>query len=109
MSYKVSVTLVLDRDEVEYVKEQVKELTVNVVLPFAFSRGEIANEAGLKEKAIELYVHYPKLAENELTSHMARQLCLENTADFTACQQQGLIHIFRNNCREGRCSECPLV
>ena len=85
------------------------EIIINVILPFAFSRGEIASEAGLKEKAIELYNHYPKLAENELTSHMARQLCLEDTADFTACQQQGLIHIFRNNCREGRCSECPLL
>ncbi|MDH5365165.1 MAG: hypothetical protein OEW82_08460, partial [Dehalococcoidia bacterium] len=84
-------------------------IIINVILPFAFSRGEIASEAGLKEKAIELYNHYPKLAENELTLHMARQLCLENTADFTACQQQGLIHIFRNNCREGRCSECPLL
>ena len=84
-------------------------MIVNVILPFAFSRGEIASEAGLKEKAIELYNHYPKLAENELTCHMARQLCLEDTADFTACQQQGLIHIFRNNCREGRCSECPLL
>ena len=85
------------------------EIIINVILPFAFSWGEIANEAGLKEKAIELYLHYPKLAENELTCHMARQLFLEDTADFTACQQQGLIHIFRNHCREGKCSECPLL
>jgi hypothetical protein len=85
------------------------EITINVTLPFAFSWGEIASEAGLKEKAIELYNHYPKLAENELTSHMARQLCLEDMADFTACRQQGLIHIFRNYCREGRCNECPLL
>lgn len=85
------------------------EIIINVILPFAFSWGEIACEAGLKEKAIELYLHYHKLAENELTSHMARQLCLEDMADFTACRQQGLIHIFRNYCREGRCSECPLL
>ncbi len=85
------------------------EIIINVILPFAFSWGEIASEVGLKEKAIELYVHYPKLAENELTSHMVRQLCLEDTANFTACQQQGLIHIFRNYCREGRCAQCPLV
>ncbi len=85
------------------------EIIINVILPFAFSWGEIAGEEGLKEKAIELYDHYPKLAENELTSHMVRQLCLEDMADFTACRQQGLIHIFRNYCREGRCSECLLL
>ena len=88
---------------------KVGEIIVNVVLPFAFSWGEIAEDMELKEKALYLYLNYPKLAENEITRHMARQLCLEDMADFTACQQQGLIHIFRNYCREGRCCECPLA
>jgi len=81
------------------------EIIVNVVLPFVFSWGE----RELKEKARHLYLNYPKLAENEITRHMARQLCLKDMADFTACQQQGLIHIFRSYCREGRCAQCPLV
>jgi hypothetical protein len=85
------------------------EIIVNVVLPFAFSWGELANEAKLAENAIELYRNYPRLAENCITQHMKKQLCLEDLSDFTACHQQGLIHIFRNYCREGRCSECPLV
>jgi hypothetical protein len=85
------------------------EIIINVVLPFAFSWGEIADEPELKRKAIELYLHYPKLSENEITRHMVRQLCLEGSCDFTACHQQGLIHIFRNYCREGKCSECPLA
>jgi len=85
------------------------EIVVNIILPFAFSFGEVAGEPEIKEKAIKLYAYYPKLGENEVTHHMARQLCLEDTSDFTACHQQGLIHIFRNYCREGRCSECPLV
>jgi len=69
----------------------------------------LANEAKLTENAIELYRDYPRLAENCITRHMAKQLCLEDLSDFTACHQQGLIHIFRNYCREGRCSQCPLV
>jgi hypothetical protein len=85
------------------------EIIVNVVLPFAFSWGELANEAKLTENAIELYRNYPKLADNCITRHMEKQLCLEDLSDFTACHQQGLIHIFRNYCREGRCSECPLA
>ena len=85
------------------------EIAVNVVLPFAFSWGELANEAKLTENAIELYRNYPKLAENCITRHMKKQLGIEESFDFTACHQQGLIHVFRNYCREGRCPQCPLA
>jgi len=85
------------------------EIAVNVILPFAFSWGELANEAKLTEHAIELYRNYPKLAENCITRHMKKQLDFEEPFDFTACHQQGLIHVFRNYCREGRCSQCPLA
>jgi len=85
------------------------EIAVNVVLPFAFSRGKLANKVRLMEKAIKLYRDYPGLAENCLTRHMAKQFGLEDISDFTACHQQGLIHIFRNYCREGMCGRCPLV
>jgi hypothetical protein len=85
------------------------EIVVNVVLPFAFAWGEITNEARFTEKAMELYRGYPRLAEHCITRHMAKQLGLEELPNFTACQQQGLIHIFRQYCREGRCSQCSLV
>jgi len=85
------------------------EIAVNVILPFALSWGELAIEAKLTENAIELYRNYPKLAENCITRHMKKQLFLEEPFDFTACHQQGLIHIFMNYCREGRCNECPLA
>jgi len=85
------------------------EIAVNVILSFAFSWGELANEAKLTENAIELYRNYPQLAENCITRHMKKQLGFEEPTDLAACHQQGLIHIFRNYCREGRCSECPLV
>jgi len=85
------------------------EIAVNVILPFTFSWGELANEEKLTENAIELYRNYPKLAENCITQHMKKQFGLEEPFDFTACHQQGLIHIFRNYCREGSCSECPMA
>ena len=85
------------------------EITVNVILPFAFSWGELASETKLTDSAIGLYRNYPRLAENCITRHMAKQLCLEDFSDFTACHQQGLIHIFHNYCREGRCGRCPLA
>ncbi len=85
------------------------EIIVNVILPFTFSWGELTNEARLVEKAMELFRNYPKLAENCITRHMENQLCLEEPSDFTACCQQGLIHVFRKYCREGRCSQCSLA
>ncbi|MFO7773320.1 MAG: DUF2851 family protein [Dehalococcoidia bacterium] len=85
------------------------EIVVNVILPFAFARGEQAGELELMKKAMELYLSYPKLAENAITRHMTNQLCPGDLSGFTACHQQGLIHIFRNYCRQGRCSQCPLA
>ena len=85
------------------------EIVVNVVLPFAFAWMGLAGQAKLMEHPIDLYRDYPRLAENCITRHMAKQLCLEQLSDFTACHQQGLIRIFRNFCREGRCSQCPVV
>jgi len=90
-------------------KSKAGEIAVNVILPFAFSWGELANEANLTEHAIELYRNYPKLAENCITRHMKKQLGFEEPFDLAACHQQGLIHVFRNYCREGRCSQCPLA
>jgi hypothetical protein len=85
------------------------EIAVNVILPFAFSWGELTNESKITENAIELYRNYPKLAENCITRHMKKQLRLEESFDFTAYHQQGLIHVFRNYCCEGRCTQCPLA
>jgi Protein of unknown function (DUF2851) len=85
------------------------EIAVNVILPFAFSWGELADEPKLAKNAIDTYCDYPRLAENCATRHMADQLGLKDLSDFTACHQQGLIHIFRDYCRKGRCSQCPLV
>jgi hypothetical protein len=85
------------------------EIAVNVVLPFVFSWGKTFNEPELTERAMELYNSYPKLPEHEITRQMTKQFSLEGHSNLTACQQQGLIHIFRNYCREGRCRQCPLV
>ena len=85
------------------------EILVNVLLPFFFTLGKLAGRPDLMQKTMELHHSYPKLAENEITRHMAGQLGLEGLSGLTACHQQGLIHIFRDYCREGRCSSCPLT
>ncbi len=84
------------------------EILINVLLPFAFARGKMSKDPGLMRRAMALYRSYPRLASNEITRHMTWQLGLEMSPDVRACHQQGLIHVFRNCCREGTCSECPL-
>lgn len=84
------------------------EIVTNVLLPFAFALGKIVTNRELEKKAVALYHGYPGVAENEITRHMAKQLGLEGRSAYTACQQQGLIHIFRHYCRQGGCAECPL-
>jgi len=86
-----------------------RELAVNVALPFAYSWGQLTGETGLAERALEVYRRYPRLTDNCITLHMKKQFGLEGPSGLTACHQQGLIHIFRCYCREGRCSQCPLV
>ncbi len=89
-------------------KSKAGEIAINVLLPFAFARGKMDGDRHLAERALDIYRSYHRLSDNELTRHMARQLCLHSPSGITACQQQGLIHIFRNYCREGRCAECPV-
>ena len=88
---------------------RVSEIIVNVVLPFAYAWGELTMDPKLAENAVELYCNYPRLSENCLTYHMKGQLGLGESFDLTACHRQGLIHIFKNYCCEGRCGQCPLV
>lgn len=85
------------------------EIVINAILPFTFAWCEATGETELQRKALQLYVGHPRLPENELTRHMARQLRIKGTSGFTACQQQGLIHLFKDYCCQARCFECPLV
>lgn len=89
-------------------RNKARGLVVNVALPFAYSWGRSSGQAKLSDKAMELYLGYPRMADNYLTRHMMAQLGLDTPAGLTACHQQGLIDIFRSCCREGRCSLCPL-
>ena len=89
-------------------RSKAAEILVNVILPFAFGWGGAGGEPDLRRKALRLYSGYPGLADNAITHHMAGQLGWGNSRDLTACRQQGLIHIFRTYCREGRCCVCPV-
>jgi hypothetical protein len=90
-------------------REKASEIVINAILPFACVWAEISSDLKLKTKAAEIYRRYPSTADNELTRHMKQQLLLKPNAHLSACQQQGLLHIFKTFCRLRNCTACPVA
>jgi len=84
-----------------------REVVVNAVLPWVASLARVANDVPLGAAIARLSLGYPSAAENAVTRHMRRQLNLDRAA-LTAAEQQGMVHLFREYCRSGRCDDCPL-
>jgi hypothetical protein len=85
------------------------DIVVNVLLPFATAWGRANSRPELAVKTSEIYRHYPRLAENSLERHMVNQLGIGCYLVSSARRQQGLIHVYKNFCSQGRCHDCPLV
>jgi len=85
-------------------KGRASAIIINVLLPFAYAAGL----AGQKEKAMLVYRNYNAPAENALVTHMRKQLGISKPFIATARRQQGLIHIYKTFCSQGRRGECPL-
>jgi hypothetical protein len=77
------------------------DIIVNVLLPFAYVTVS-------PERPLDIYHSYPRLAQNALEKHMMKQLDLDRQVVNSARRQQGLIHIYRVLCSQGKCPECPL-
>ncbi len=84
------------------------DMAVNVLLPFTFAWGQSTSQPELERKAFDLYCCYPKMALNSIERHMMGQLGLSNVLVNSAQRQQGLIHIYKTLCTQGRCENCSL-
>jgi hypothetical protein len=89
-------------------RERAANIVVNVLLPFAFTRGRATGQPELTEKAWEIYRDYPAPAGNALEKHMRQQLGIGRYFANSARRQQGLIHLYQTRCSQGKCQECPL-
>ena len=89
-------------------KERAGEIIINALLPFYAAYARLRPAAGLAEKAYEIFSRYRAPAENSLEKHMRRQLGIAAATVATARRRQGLIHIYKTLCTQGRCGECPL-
>ncbi len=84
------------------------DIIVNVLLPFTLAWSKVTSQSELEKKALDLYHHCPKLAVNSVERHMRNQLRLSSNLVNSARRQQGLIHIYKTRCTQGRCNCCPL-
>ncbi|MFA5308843.1 MAG: DUF2851 family protein [Dehalococcoidales bacterium] len=88
-------------------RERAAEISVNVILPFAAAGGFSGAPPDLPWQAREIYSACPAPAENALVKHMRQQLGIGRAAA-TARRQQGLIHLYKTRCSQGKCPGCPL-
>jgi len=84
------------------------DIVVNVILPFISAWSELNSQPELEKKALNLYRSYPRLATNAVERHMKHQLGLDSSLVNSAQRQQGLIHIYKTLCTQGKCNCCPL-
>ncbi len=85
------------------------DMVVNVLLPFTLAWGQLHEDMALAEKCRTLYRQYPRLTTNSMEQHMIAQLCLDSRRVNSARRQQGLLHIYKTLCTQGKCGACPLA
>lgn len=86
------------------------EMAINALLPFAYAYGQVRGDSSLSLEALEAYSLLPSPGPNRVTRHMGRQLLGASSALAASAQrQQGLLHLFRSFCTQGKCRACPLA
>ncbi|MEE8353360.1 MAG: DUF2851 family protein [Dehalococcoidales bacterium] len=85
------------------------EIVVNVLLPFAVAWARREGNTGLERSARAAYLGYPSLPDNAVVRHMRRQLGLVGRDVASACRQQGLMHVYRTRCTQGKCPGCRMI
>ncbi len=88
--------------------ERGKDMVINVVLPLFYAWASLMERRPLRTRALELYQSHPGSAENRLTRLMRERLPGVPIGK-SAREQQGLLHLYHNYCRNRRCSYCPLT
>ena len=85
------------------------DMAVNVLLPFVYAWSKEHGQADLATKAFALYCQYPAVETNTVERHMRAQFALKNGQVNSAQRQQGLLHLYKKWCTQGRCQECGVI
>ncbi|MGB2814835.1 MAG: DUF2851 family protein [Dehalococcoidales bacterium] len=83
-------------------------IAVNVILPFIFAWSRHNARPELAARSLAIFTAYPKPGTNAIERHMSKQLGRSGVPVNSAQRQQGLIHIHKTFCTQGKCPVCPL-
>jgi hypothetical protein len=89
-------------------RQRAGEIIVNILVPFVLYWSRLVGEDQLSAKTLEIYRQYPRMEINSIEIHMLRQLNLTSHLVDSARRQQGLLHIYKTLCTQGKCAECGL-
>jgi len=83
-------------------------IAVNIVLPFTYAWSRLKAKPELVAKTLAIFSTSPKPGTNAIERHMSKQLVRSGVPINSAQRQQGLIHIYKTLCTQGKCAVCPL-
>jgi hypothetical protein len=85
------------------------DIVINILLPFVYAWGKDDGQIEIAEKAFALFRSYPPVETNTVERHMRTQFGLKSSQVNSAQRQQGLLHIYKKWCTQGKCRECAIV
>ena len=85
------------------------DIAINVLLPFVYAWSKEIGQKEIAAKAFALFRSYPPVETNTVERHMRTQFGLKSTQVNSAQRQQGLLHIYKKWCTQGKCRECTVV
>jgi len=83
-------------------------IAVNVILPFTFAWGRHNTWPELDARSLAIFTAHPNPGTNAIERHMSKQLGRSGVPVNSAQRQQGMIHIHKTFCTQGKCPVCPL-
>ncbi len=89
-------------------QSRAKEIVINVLLPFVAAHGQHTDRHEKLENSLAIFSTLPSGEENNIEKHMCCQLGIKRSQVKTAIRQQGLLHLYKRFCTQGRCKECPV-
>ena len=81
-------------------------IVINILLPFVYAWSQQNNRVELAEKAFTLFCSCPPVETNTVERHMRAQFGLKRAQVNSAQRQQGLLHLYKKWCTQGKCREC---
>ncbi len=90
-------------------RARVQEIIVNAIVPFFLLHARIEKDVSLRRRAFALLRALPTPEENSVTRRVQLALTGGKIPSCSPLEHQGMLHLYRLYCAEGRCERCPVT